>query len=264
MERKPNLESQVDIKDLNFRLAKYGLKFLEEGAIEGPKKPKEFSKTPELTYSINQDKILENNDEFLKKHFLAEFSAQEFSSEILSIIDAIFRRLVRKALRNFACVIIMSKEDFAIFKQLAKPTLEQKRGISGDINGINMGGLIIVEDSLGNNIFPLIFHEVGHSLYPDTQDNYIDELRAMYFQILSVKMFEDELEKLGIHAHYADDYYKDTPMPTEEHKKAFEDARLLFTYQSFYDEVVAGNPRTEKGQEDLLQVVGQHTKSFKK
>ena len=140
----------------------------------------------------------------------------------------------------------MSKEDFENFRQVSRPRLKEGREIVGDIDGIHLEGLIIVRDTFSNSIFPLLFHEIGHSLYPNTHDNYIDELRAMYFQILCVKLFESELRKVGINAGYKDNYYENQDMPTVDHKRAFDYANVLYTYQSLYDKIVLENPVAEK------------------
>ena len=80
----------------------------------------------------------------------------------------------------------------------------------------------------------------------------------MYFQILCTKKLEKELEKLGIDASYPDDYYKDILLPTEEHKKAFTDARALFTFQTQYQAVVEGSHRAKKMMKKFLEIVKQN------
>ncbi|MBI2473657.1 hypothetical protein HYV70_03845 [Candidatus Uhrbacteria bacterium] len=260
-----NSEKRSDERELiTTRFRKYGIEFLRDGSISGPKKPRRYGKTPEFIFEDHIHSALETQKTFLRRCFEEPFSVVEHKDAILDIVDKIIQEIIGESFRNFANIIILSSDDFEEFAKKMSPKLKQTRGVEGDFQGMNLGGLIIMQDTGGNNCFPLLFHEIGHTLYPDEQDTYIDELRAMYFQILCTKKLEKELEKIKINMSYSDDYYKDLPLPSDDHRRAFQDARILFIYQSFYDEIVKDNARAEKLEKELLEKIKQpHKKSLR-
>jgi len=244
------------------RFQKYGIEILEDGSINGPKRPALYTHTPTLKFENSKQRILESENFFFDKHFLYPFSTAEHQATVLEIVDKIFQEITGKSYKEFSNIVIMSEEDFQEYKSLITSRQKQERRIQGDFHGINLGGLIIMQDTGGNNCFPLLFHELGHALYPDENNNYIDELRAMYFQILCTKKLDQELKKIGINSSYPDNYYEGLPLPTEEHRKAFADARALFVYQTQYEMVVKDNPRAEKMMDEFLGIVKQTRESL--
>ncbi len=247
---------------LSSRFHKYGIEILENGSINGPKRPPLNGSTPNLTFENSKEIVLELDKDFLYEYFLRPFSAAEHQTAVLEVVDKVFREITGKSFKDFSNIIIMSKDDFIDFKNLAAPGLKQQRGIQGDFHGISLGGLIILQDTGGSNCFPLLFHELGHNLYLDENNNYIDEFRAFYFQILCTKKLERELKKIGIEATYPDDYYEGLPLPTEDHRKAFMGARALFLFQTEYEMVVKDSPNAEVRMDELLGIVKQARKVF--
>lgn len=248
---------------LSSRFQKYGIEILENGFINGPKKPSLNGRTPELSFENSIEAVLDSNREFLYEYFLHPFSVAEHQTVVLEVVDKIFREITGKSFKDFSNIIIMSKDDFIDFKNLvAAPGLKEQRGIQGDFHGISLGGLLILQDTGGNSCFPLLFHELGHNLYPDEHNNYTDEFRAFYFQILCTKKLEQELKKIGIEASYPDDHYEGLPLPTEDHRKAFMGARVLFIYQTQYEMVVKGSSRAEAMMDEFLEIVKQKRKVF--
>lgn len=258
-----NFENQLQPEiALNGRLKKYGIKFLEDGSIFGPTRPKEFGKTPEFLFKETEKKLLDDEKVFLKKHFTGEFSTVEYQSDVLRVTDAIVREIIGKSFHEFTNIIFMSKEDFTEYAKVTAPHLAKKWKITGDFHGISLGGLVLMQDTGGSNCFPFLFHEIGHALYEVHENNYLNELRAFYFSILCIKKLEKELKKIGVGAYYADDYYKDWQLPSLDHKKACADARTLFAFQTHYDILVQGKDENEKTEQELLKKVKQNKKSF--
>lgn len=257
-----NLEqNQYKESSQDYNFEEYDIEVLEDGSINGPKRPEQYAKTPKFTYKDTSEIVLGNEKDSLSEYFEKPFSVCENQKVVLTVVDKIVKEIVGKSFKDFANIIIMSEDDFLkLRKMITKETMS--RGIEGDYHGINLGGLIISQDTNGNNCFPLLFHEIGHNMYPDEHDNYLDEFRAMYFQILCTKKLENELSKIGINTSYPDDYYKEIPLPTDEHRKAYEDARALFTYQLHYDAVVKGSERAESLENKFLEIVKQNNKSF--
>lgn len=248
---------------INKIFEKYNLKLLENGIIEGPEKPKYQSETPEFNYDRTGQIISEHDRSFLKEIFTKEFSVSEYRREVLGVVNSIFKKIAGRHYSNYANIIIMDKDDFMAAKSVFKPNMEE-RGVGGDYNAINLGGLVICEDTGGDNCFPLLLHELGHNLYPDEKDTYKDELRAMYFQVVGTKLLEKEFERIGIKGYFPENNGEKTSFPSEEHRQAFKDAKLLYLYQSCYDEIVKGSDEKEKVQNELLEIVKQGTKSFSK
>lgn len=259
---KKEVQYNLEKDKSDYQFQKYGLVFLEDGKVLGPKRPEYFSKTPKFNYENTESNLLEKNKEFLSNNFEKPFSAQEHQEQILSIANNIVQDVVGRPLTDFAHIIIMPREDFGKFREKIKDRLKNERGVVGDFHGINMGGVAILEDSGEKNCFPLLFHEIGHCLYPDTNDNYKDEFRAMYFQILCTKRFEIELGKNGLNFSYPDDYYEHVSLPTKDHELAFRHARLLYNFQNLYEDIVKGNKYAERMQADFLKIIGQDVKSF--
>lgn len=257
-----NFEASKE-EEANKIFKKYNLKLLDNGVIEGPEKPKYQSETPEFNYDKTGDVISENDGKFLKDVIRKEFSVSEYRREVLSVVNSIFKKITGKHYSNYANIIIMDKDDFAVAKGVFKPNIEE-RGVGGDYNAINLGGLVICEDTGGDNCFSLLFHELGHNLYPDEGDTYKDELRAMYFQIVGTKLLEKELERIGTNSFFPEYSEEKTPFPSKEHLQAYLDAKLLYLYQLYYDEVVKGDEKKEKIQNGLLEIVKQDTKFFAK
>lgn len=251
------------IENPNDRFKKYEIEFLADGSIRGPKRPEQFGKTPEFSFEVDDQKILEAEKTFLSEHFGEAFSTLEHQNEVLIIVNKIFQKITGRSFRDFSNIIIMSPDDFEEYARITAPKLKKDRGIEENFHGINLGGLIIIRDTGGSNCFPLLFHELGHAMYPNEHENYLDELRAMYFQILCTKKLEKELEKIGIKMSFPDDYYKDLPLPTEDHRKAFEDARVLFMFQTNYDLFIKDKEDNMKMQKELLDKIKQTTQSFK-
>gem|GEM_PF-2521231 len=81
----------------------------------------------------------------------------------------------------------------------------------------------------------------------------------MYFQIVCTKKLEQELAKIGIQATYPDNYYEETDLPSHEHKKAYDDARLLYNFQKRNGMGGKDNPRAEKMLCEFLEIVKQDT-----
>lgn len=256
-------EKQSQRKEtLNERFRKYGIDLSEDGLILGREKPEQFGKTPEFMFRDSGQNILEAEKPFLTERFGKAFSVYEHQESVMRIVDSVVQDITGSPFKNFTDIVIVSQNDFKEYARAAAPRLKTSRGILGDFHGINLGGLVIVQDVGGDNCFPLLFHEIGHNMYPNEGLNYLDELRAMYFQILCTKKLEAELVKIGLNFSYPDDYYKEYPLPTKEHEKAFEDARVLFIYQSQYEAVVKGSERAEKREQELLKKVNQTKKSF--
>lgn len=259
-----NFEKQPEqAENPNDRFKKYRIEFLKDGSIRGPKRPEQFGKTPEFIFKEDEQVILEAEKTFLSEHFGKAFPTSEHRDEVLTIVDKVFQSVTGKFFKDFSNIIIMTPDDFEEYARITAPKLKEDRGISDDFHGINLGGLIIIRDTGGSNCFPLLFHELGHAMYPNEHENYLDELRAMYFQILCTKKLEKELEKIGIKMSFPDDYYKDFPLPTEDHRKAFDDARVLYMFQTNYDLFVKGKANNEKLQNDLLDKIKQTSRSFK-
>lgn len=244
------------ITDYSFK--SYGITIEPNGNIIGPKRPEKYSQTPIFSFKEASEDLLANEEiSFLIRHFEQPFSVVEHQKVILSIANKITKIITGNNFYEYTNIIIMTKDDWDKFK------MRKKHGpkVTGNYHGLSFGGLIIIEDTGGNNIFPLLFHEIGHNFYDTSGDIYLDELRAMYFQILSTKMLEKVLKKNGVTLVYADDYYQGVDMPSEEHRLAYRDARHLFTSQIYYEHM-KGSSRFEQLQEDLLEKVKQDQKSF--
>lgn len=209
----------------NNSFSKYGIEFLADGTIHGPKRPSLYSQTPQFNYEKPSASLLEEHKDWLIKHMGKEFSVLDEQDAVLSVTDKVFSSIAGKTFSEFARVIIMSHEDFSHFKE----KMQLLRGME-DFNAINLGGLVIAEDTKGDSFFPLAFHELGHNLYSDEKDKYVDELRAYYFQLLCVDQFQRELKKLGLQISYpeAEGYYDGYAFPSDEHKEAYRQATLLF------------------------------------
>lgn len=249
-------------KTQNDRFRKYGIEFLEDGSIHGPKRPEQFGKTPEFSFREDGQQLLEAEKTFLSEHFGETFSTLEYQDDVLRIVDTIFKNITGRLFRDFSNVIIMAPDDFEEYARITAPKLKEDRNVLGDFHGMNLGGLIIIRDTGGSNCFPLLFHELGHAMYPNEHDNYLDELRAMYFQILCTKKLEKELKKIGVEMSYPDDYYKDSLLPTEDHRNAFDDARTLFMFQENFNLFVKNKGDNVRLQQELLGKIKQASKSF--
>jgi len=241
----------------NNRFQKYGITVRDDGFVDGPKRPASFGKTPKFKFEDSKQSVLEPEVTFLLDNFGKRFSIAEHQAEVLRVVDRIFQEITGISYKEFSNIIVMSVEDFDEYKRVTASMRKQDRGISGDFQGINLGGLIMVQDTGGDNCFPLLFHELGHTLYPDEHDNYIDEFRAMYFQILCTKKFEKELGKIGLNVSYLDDFYEGLPLPTEEHRKAFYDARALFVFQTQNGMIEKGSPYTKEGMKEFQEIIKQ-------
>lgn len=191
MTEKPPLEDT----EINLWLTHYGLRLDDEGYIHHNQPyPPLRDTVPEFTITVPTIPLFEPKDkEWLLKLITEEFSAQANKAQIMEVVDRIFASITGSKTDDFAHIIIMSNEHFSLFKK--KIYGESPKG---DADGINFGGLVIVRDTGGNNIFPLLFHELGHSFYPQSDNDYEDELRGYFFQELCYRQLQHELEQIGI------------------------------------------------------------------
>lgn len=226
---------------------KYGILFQENGSLIGPKRPLHNGETPIFRLEESSDIALLDLEVPIKEMFSAPFSAAEHQLDVIAISDTIVRVITGLSINDFANVRILSRDEFAYARSHMDKEMKDKRGIVKNYHGVHMaGGLILIEDPMGNSVFPLLFHEVGHSIYHNENDNYTDEFRAMYFQLLSTARFEYELGKLGVSVEYPRDYYAGMDLPTQQHSDAFKDARMLLDSERLFDASVRPSEKMDR------------------
>ena len=241
----------------NNRFEKYGISFLSERRLHWPKRPSHYGNTPEFKYEKWERSVLKRYSSFLLEHYMDDFLIIDHRKAVLWIIDSIVKEVIGRSYSDFVNIIIMEKDDFIKCKQIMNNHMKSY-GITGDYDWIALNGLLIIPETAWNNCFPLLFHEIGHNLYHPDDDKYIDELRAMYFEIMCTKKFEHELRKIWINVTYPDnDNY-----PSEHHRVARWDAKELFEMQLFHN-IVTLDKNKQKLRKELLLKVKQKDEPFK-
>jgi hypothetical protein len=203
--------------------AQYGLAFVDGGrALQGPERPSCYGITPPILVGDEQHEMdLSTQRDVLTACFKGHVPMQ--NSQIVDIVSAVFKSVTGKCCEDYAKIIHMAESDWEQFRARLRGNDECSR-----YDAINLGGLIVrctINDDRG---LPLLFHEIGHSLYLPAGSSYQDEKNAYHFQFVCTKRFEDEIEKLGLGFRYPGH----TKFPSAAHERAYEDAESLFAQQN--------------------------------
>lgn len=238
--------------------SKYGIWIEDNGeSLHGPEKPKHNGETPIFNLETSSENLFETETKDLKEFMEDKFNASKNPEFVLSIANKIVRKITNQDIQNSAKVIIMNSDEFQYISSTNKNDQLAEGGTLGEYNGIHYpGGLILIDGSHASGTIPLILHEVGHSFYEPTDDRFTDELRAMYFQIISTELFENELKKAGLNYTYGN-YYETTAHPSPAHEEAWKSARALNSYITMYDQVVEGNENAEERFKKLFPLIKQ-------
>lgn len=221
--------------------AKYGLEITEDNLVLGPVRPALYSHTPIFSLESRRNCDLTNTQTFLEKCFNGKFSIEEDRQQLISLLDNIFIAVTNRLLNEYVQFIFMNKEDFHNFRLKVRGNVDQGKLY----DAINLGGLVVVGAEMGDDrILPLLFHEIGHSLYPPENDNFIDELRAYYFQIICTKLFENQLQMIGMPMSYSE--HEDSMFPSEIHKQAYKSARALYGYNMMQEKEYDDSPYSRR------------------
>lgn len=210
--------------------AKYGFAFTPDNRyIVGMKKPPLYSKTPVISIEEEDNvSLLTTNRDFLQQCFpgTERVYIQEDKQQILDVVSKIFTFITKQRLGDYANVIFMDQETWAKFQEKVDHSTNADEG--KNYHGIHLSGLIVMnaEAASINVLFPLLFHELGHSLYPPSHESFIDEIRALFFGLICENVFEAQLNKLGFPYHYPE--YDN--LPSMDHKKAYSSAKNLYNY----------------------------------
>lgn len=254
----------ISLNDANTKLLKYGISVCEDLSINWPKIPElQWTSTPVFDYSRDNEPILWTHKDFLRKMFLENdyTSVYEERHSILAIVDTIFKRIIWKSFKEYTNLIVMTPQDFDVFRKTQHNEMIN-RWVVWEFHWINLAGLILVEDSGWTNCFPLIFHELWHSLYENSEDSFLNEFRWMYFQILCTELLCLELLKLWIKASYPDDN-PNIEWLSSFHKNAFLEAKVLHFQQSVHDLIVGQDPKAQEKQDKYLEMIRETKKSVK-
>lgn len=248
-----NLDASNELSKESNPFAKYGLEFQSDGTIRGPKRPPLSSETP-LISPDGSNLDLSRHKEFLEKVFKSgKFSITEDREELMDVVGKIFKSATDRDLGEYVNIIFMEKQDWDKFKPKIKTNVQIDEG--KDFNAINLGGLVILGAEGSASILPTLFHEAGHSLYPIVQDQFINELRAFYFQRVCTVILQNQLSQLGLPYEYPDKI-EDEMFASTIHKVAYQTAASLYAYQMLpewlQDKV---DPDSLKKMKDLSTIV---------
>lgn len=245
-----NFETSDGLPKKNNPFAKYGLEFKTDVIIHGPKRPPLYSKTP--TISLESGNIdLSSHKAFLERVFHGgKFSIADEREELMGVVGKIFTSATNKRLSDYANFIFMDRQHWDKFKSKIQGNIDE----GGNFDAINLGGLIVIGAEGDDKMLPLLFHEVGHSLYTPTNDRFTDELCAYYFQRLSTEVFHEQLKKIGLHYSYPD-YDEDDMFPSKVHKDAYQSAATLYIYQSLPELQEQDNSGFSQRMQALLSLI---------
>jgi hypothetical protein len=203
----------------NNPFAKYGLT-PENGGFRGPTRPPRVWQTPWL-YCMTPDETLPvSYRDTLRRWMTEPFSAFTEAETLAYVLDRIFWSLTRGDLASYVHVRFFTRDDFAAFRSL-QPTV-------GEFNTMNCQGLLVIEDTGGAAVIPPSFHGIGHALYPESDDRYIDELRAYYFELKATRRFEMVMAELGLRFAYPRERGS---FPSPDHAVAYAHAQLLVNWE---------------------------------
>lgn len=244
--------------EINSWLRDYNLRLDNEGYLHyNQPHPPAQGTVPEFATALPEMPLFDHEDnQWLSQLITKRFSARGEREKVLKLVNLVFASITGREMNDFAHIIIMSNEHFTAFKK--KVFGESPKG---EADGVNFGGLIIVRDTGSNSIIPLLFHELGHSFYPKSDNEYENELQAYYFQELCYTLLQSELERIGIRL----EAMKQRPV-SEAHQQGLIDAVKLVNLLK--PESEAHWKETEhyeaylQEKERLLKIVGQAKKAL--
>ncbi len=146
-----------------------------------------------------------------------------------TFLGTVFRALTGERLPDYLNIWLLPKEEYMqkIIEMFGSE--EAFRQHSGrdpmGIQAVNIGGaMIFMREEKNMGIVPVLFHEIGHRIYPDSDGEYERELSANYFMFLAMKKISTELSPHGFIISmdgFSADFHN------EERRRAYDDAKRL-------------------------------------
>lgn len=243
----------------NHTFEKYGLHLSQHGELTGAAIPPLVGKTPEFNYVVSDEPLLLSVKDKVENYFGSNQAALHAQADVKAIIDKITVSILGRPHTDYANMLFLNSEDFAQFKASSNnDDLEQ--GITADYDAVNIAqlGLTLMDgEKLQRGVFPLAFHEIGHSLYPPENDKYRSEMQAFYFEMLCTELFDKEMKRVGLPYDYGEHRYEGATFPSEIHQQAYRSVQVLRYYQTVNKDLVNENPRSMEKYKQYLSIIGQ-------